>query len=152
MVAEQTKTRTTAAPLPSPKVTERKAVFGPRAGAGAAERRADAPGRRARRGDPMVMAVAAAALLVALLCVYVYAYARVTAAGFELSRLSRTLRQAEQEEETLRAEISRLSLPSAVEQRAQILGMTPAPAGAAQLLSAAPDRRAAPRAVADRGE
>jgi hypothetical protein len=128
MVAEQTKARTTA----SVATAERKVVPGRAASA-----------RRARRAAPMGMAVMAAALLVALLCVYVYAYARVTTEGFELSRLSRALRQAEQEEETLRAEISRLSLPGAVERRAQLLGMTPAPADAAQVLPAAPEDRAA---------
>jgi cell division protein FtsB len=141
MVAEQTKARTKTS-LPSPTATKQKVVPG-RTAAGAA-------GQRARRGAPMGMAVMAAALLVALLCVYVYAYARVTTAGFELSRLSRALRQAEQEEEALRAEISRLSLPSAVERRAQVLGMTPAPAEAAQVLTAAPEDRA--RVVAQRGE
>jgi hypothetical protein len=132
MVAEQTKARTTA----SVATAERKVVPGRTTSA----RRAP---RAARRGAPMGMAVMAAALLVALLCVYVYAYARVTTEGFELSRLSRALRQAEQEEETLRAEISRLSLPGAVERRAQLLGMTPAPADAAQVLPAAPEDRAA---------
>lgn len=144
MVAEQTKERTKAS-LPSSAATKHKGVPRHAARAGRAPEAAGqrAAAARARHGAPMGMAVMAAALLVALLCVYVYAYARVTTAGFELSRLSRALRQAEQEEEALRAEISRLSLPSAVERRALAMGMTPAPAEAAQVLPAAPEDRAA---------
>ena len=95
--------------------------------------------RKARkRGwrSPMTAAVLVGTFLVSLLCCYVYAYARVTAAGIELSSVRRDLQKARQEEDALRAEISRLSLPAALEHRAQGIGMVPAPPQAAKVLPA----------------
>ena len=84
------------------------------------------PLRRARalnERDRAPGAVLVAAFTVSLLCLYVSAYARVTAEGFELSRLQTGLRRAEIAHETLQAEVSRLSLPSTVRLRAAALEM-----------------------------
>lgn len=97
----------------------------------------------------MTLAVLLGTFIVSLLCCYVYAYARVTAAGFEQSRLLRDMQKAKQEEEALKAEVSRLSLPGAVGQRAQSLGMAPAPSGAALVLAA--NRPVESLVVAQRG-
>ena len=96
-------------------------------------------GRRTRRSpwrEPMTAAVLVGTLLVSLLCVYVYAYARVTAAGFEASRLRGALITARQEEQNLCAQISGLSLPGTVANRAKKLGMEMAASTATQMLPA----------------
>jgi hypothetical protein len=74
----------------------------------------------------MTLAVLLTTFLVSLLCIYVGAYARVTADGFVLSELRRELRRERQEGDILRAEVTALRLPSAVEKRALALGMIPA--------------------------
>jgi hypothetical protein len=98
--------------------------------------------------SPMTAAVLATTLLVSLLCCYVYAYARLTAAGFELSRLTRDLRDAEREEAALHAQVSNLSLAASIEQRARGLGMEPAPPGEARVLTAGPGGVTGPAATA----
>ena len=90
--------------------------------------------KQLRRRSPMSAAVLMGTLLVSLLCCYVYAYARVTSAGIELSSLRRELQEAKQEEEALRAEVSHLSLPTTVEQRARTIGMAPAPPQATKVI------------------
>ncbi len=89
------------------------------------EVRGPQPPRRRKGGwrSPMTAAVLVGTFLVSMLCIYVYAYARVTTAGFHLSLLRRDLQRAKQEEDVLRAEIGRLSLPNAVARRAKELGM-----------------------------
>lgn len=72
-------------------------------------------------------AVLVAAFTVSLLCLYVSAYARVTAEGFELSRLKADVKKAEIQHEMLMAEESRLKLPETVGQRALALGMEKTP-------------------------
>ena len=68
-------------------------------------------------------AVLVATFAVTIICLYLSAYATVTAEGFELARL-RTNNKAENlRHDTLQAEISRLSLPQTVAERAKLLGM-----------------------------
>jgi hypothetical protein len=89
---------------------------------------ANAP-RQSRRKPPAAWGKRQTALLVGasfavtLLCLYVSAYARVTAEGFETSRLTRQLNAAVKEEEGLRASRDRLKLPETVRQRAEGLNM-----------------------------
>ena len=85
--------------------------------------------------SPMMAAVVAGAFLVSLLCCYVYAYARVTSAGFEASRLRRALREARQKEEMLHAEVSRLRLATGVAQRARKLGLIAPVPGEAEVIN-----------------
>jgi hypothetical protein len=68
-------------------------------------------------------AVMMAAFTVSLLCLYVSAYARVTAEGFDLGRVKEQLRAASVVHEALQAQVSQLTLPAAVGERASALGM-----------------------------
>jgi cell division protein FtsL len=70
-------------------------------------------------------AVLVATFTVTILCLYLSAYATVTAEGFELSRLRAMNKKADLQRDTLQAEISRLSLPQTVAQRAAALQMVP---------------------------
>ncbi|MBC8103016.1 MAG: hypothetical protein H7Z41_10565 [Cytophagales bacterium] len=82
-------------------------------------------------------AVLAATFTVTILCLYVSAYARVTGEGFERSRLRSQLKQANLQRDTLQAEISRLSLPRTVAQRAAELQMEPGTPETLTILSGA---------------
>jgi cell division protein FtsL len=84
-------------------------------------------------------AVLLATFTVTILCLYLCAYASVTAEGFELSRLRSLNKQADLQRDTLQAEISRLSLPQTVAQRAKELGMEP---GTPQTLTIVSDKSA----------
>lgn len=102
--------------------------------------------RKAKRlgwRSPMTAAVLVGTFLVTLLSIYVSAYARVTQAGFQLSSLRRQMLKAEQEEQVLTAEVSRLKLRGTVGQHAEAIGMTLLTPGAAQVLSVAEPQRAA---------
>ena len=70
-------------------------------------------------------AVLLAAFTVTILLLYLCAYAGVTADGFELSRLRKMNKDADLQRDTLQAEISRLSLPKTVAERAAALQMLP---------------------------
>jgi peptidyl-tRNA hydrolase len=61
----------------------------------------------------------------------------VTAEGYELSRLRALNKQADLQRDTLQAEISRLSLPQTVAQRAAMLQMEP---GTPQTLTIVPGK------------
>lgn len=74
-------------------------------------------------GRRQALALVVASFSVTLLCLYVSAYARVTAEGFDASRLTRQLNASIKEEEGLRANRDRLKLPDTVRQRAEELGM-----------------------------
>lgn len=101
-------------------------------------RRARALGWR----SPETASVLVATFVVSLLCFYVAAYARVTAEGFELSRLKRQMRASVASEDALRAEISRLTLPGAVARRAATLKLIPGTPQALKVVS--PPASAAP--------
>ena len=81
----------------------------------------------ARRSNKAVGRQMVAALVtsfvVSLLCLYVSAYARVTAEGFELSRLTAKIRSAQVEEQALEAAISKQSASETLIQRAGAMGM-----------------------------
>lgn len=79
--------------------------------------------------------VVIASFLVTLLCLYVSAYARVTAEGYEASRLERHLRAAAAEEEALRAKIAHLRMPETVRQRAENMGLVGSPPGTVNFLT-----------------
>ena len=70
-------------------------------------------------------AVLLATFTVTILLLYLCAYASVTADGFELSRLRTMNKDADLKRDTLQAEISRLSLPKTVAERAAALQMVP---------------------------
>jgi hypothetical protein len=81
-------------------------------------------------------AVLLATFTVTILCLYLSAYASVTAEGFELSRLRAMNKQADRERDVLQAEISRLSLPQTVAQRAAALQMEQADPGTITVIPA----------------
>jgi len=94
--------------------------------------------------SPMTAAILLGAFVVTVLCIYVYAYALVTISGFEQSRCKREIKTEIQQEEALRAEVSRLSLLPTVEQRARGMGMVlNAPQMAEVLLDPAAPRQVA---------
>ena len=80
-------------------------------------------------------AVLLATFTVTILLLYLCAYASVTSEGFELSRYRALNKQASLQRDTLQAEISRLSLPQTVAQRAALLQMEP---GTPQTLTIVP--------------
>ena len=80
-------------------------------------------------------AVLLAAFTVTILLLYLCAYAGVTADGFELSRLRVMNRDADLQRDTLQAEISRLSLPKTVAERAAALQMEQGTTGSVILVS-----------------
>jgi hypothetical protein len=63
----------------------------------------------------------------------------VTAEGFEVSRLRSLNKQADLQRDTLQAEISRLSLPQTIAERAVLLQMEP---GTPKTLTIVPDKSA----------
>ena len=101
-------------PAPPPRPRRAMAHTGPRV-----LRRAKA----LQEKNSVLGAVVAATFTVTLCCLYLFAYASVTAEGFELSRLRQKNKEASLKRDTLQAEISRLSLPQTVAQRAAMLGM-----------------------------
>jgi cell division protein FtsL len=82
-------------------------------------------------------AVLVATFTVTILCLYLSAYATVTAEGYELSRLRALNKQADLQRDTLQAEISRLSLPQTVAQRAAMLQLEP---GTPETLTIVPNK------------
>ncbi len=85
-------------------------------------------------------AVLLAAFTVTILLLYLCAYASVTADGFELSRLRIMNRDADLQRDTLQAEISRLSLPKTVAERAAALQMEQGTTGSVILVSDGADK------------
>lgn len=120
------------APQQTPREPPRQAATRHRRGAAQRQR------RRSLWREPMTAAVLVGTLLVGMLCVYVYAYARVAAAGFEVSRLKRALRRAELDEQRLSAQKSSLQLLPTVAARAKSLGLEPAPAGSTEVIQVTP--------------
>ena len=101
-------------PAPAPRPRRAMAHTGPRV-----LRRAKA----LQENNSVLGAVLVATFTVTICCLYLFAYASVTAEGFELSRLRQKSREASLKRDTLQAEISRLSLPQTVAERAAMLGM-----------------------------
>src|SRR5262249_55738126 len=64
--------------------------------------------------------------IVSLLCLYVSAYARVTAEGFELARLTRKVEAAAKKEQALQAAIFESTAPETIARKAQAMGLIPA--------------------------
>lgn len=83
------------------------------------------------------VAVLVATFTATILCLYLFAYANVTSEGFNLSRFRALNREANLRRNTLQAEISRLSLPQTVAERAAILQMEP---GTPQTLTIVSDK------------
>ena len=94
--------------------------------------------------SPQALAVLVASFCVSLLCFYVAAYAQMTSDTVKAATLETKAQEADEEGQRLQAELSDLTLPGKVEQRAKELKLVPATPLAMTMVSPSPARTPAP--------
>ena len=88
--------------------------------------------------SPEAAAVLVASFVVSLACFYVAAYAKVASEGIESARIQFEIKEAAREKEALEAEISRITLPKAVQARAVQMDMVKTPPQTVRLVTPSP--------------